>query len=72
MCLFTGNVSYPPSYLPARVYIGIVKSNQHLVVCDSGFNVPTPPYSWIRIPFMRSLSPLSTFKSWCTFRSTHR
>ena len=48
----SGNVSYLPSCLPARVYTGIVNSNQHLVVCDSSFDVPTPPYSWIRIVFM--------------------
>jgi hypothetical protein len=50
---------------------GIVNSEQHLVVCDSSFNLPTPPCSWIRIAFMGALSPLLVFKLWCTLRSTH-
>jgi len=28
-------------------YTGIGSSNQHLVSCDSTFNLPTPPSSWI-------------------------
>lgn len=44
-------------------YTGILSSNQHLVACDSTFNLPTPPCSWIRIAFMGALS-LYRFRSY--------
>ena len=49
-------------------YTGIVNSNQHLVNCDSSFNVQVPRYSH----FMRVVNPLSVFKRWCNLQSTHR
>jgi hypothetical protein len=54
-------VIFPAAYLHG-FNTGMVNSNQHLVVCDFGFNVPTPPYWCIRIAFMRALGRLSIFK----------
>jgi hypothetical protein len=44
-------------------YTGMLSSNQHLVACDSRFNLSTPGCSWIRIAFMGALS-LYRFRSY--------